>query len=603
MVGDPPLLAVRQAVLGFGPRPLFDGLDLSLASGDKACLVGRNGAGKSSLMKVLAGEIALDQGERFLQPGTKVAYLEQEPDLRDHPTVGDFVASGLPADQRDDAYRVDNALSDLDLSPDRPTGPLSGGEARRAALARLIVGAPDIILLDEPTNHLDLKAIGWLEAYLRGFRGALLLISHDRALLRAVSRSVLWLDRGTIRKRDKGFDGFEDWAERVRAEEAEAAHKLNRKIAAETRWSVEGITARRKRNQGRLRALASMRAARRERPAPAGMAKIDVAAAERSGKLVLNAKDLAKSFGDHALFSGFSTRFLRGDRVGVIGPNGAGKTTLVRMLIGLEPPDGGTVTLGTNIEIAWFDQRRESLDPEATVQESLIPHGGDMIQVGDRQRHIASYISDFLFEPGQLRSPVKSLSGGERNRLLLARLFARPSNLLVLDEPTNDLDMETLDLLEDVLGAYQGTFVLISHDRDFLDRLVTSTIALEGDGMIGEYVGGYSDYVRQRPAQSHPANRPRRRSAAQPTKPKPKSEPTKLSYKDQRALAELPEQIEALDDEIATIEQRLADPDLYRRDPKQHRALSNRLEIATGEKSAAEDQWLDLAARAETLAR
>ena len=600
MAGEPPLLTLRDARLGFGERPLFKGLDLSLARGDKACLVGRNGAGKSSLMKILAGQIALDSGERFLQPGIRAAYLPQEPDLSGFDTVGAFVRDGLPPDQRDETFRVDSAVAQLSLSPDRDANTLSGGEAKRAALARLLVADPNIILLDEPTNHLDLTTIGWLEEFLVGFRGALLLISHDRALLKAVSRSVLWLDRGVIRRRDRGFDGFEDWAERVREEEAEAAHKLNRKIAAETKWSVEGITARRKRNQGRLRALAAMREARRERPSPAGQAKLSVIAADRSGKRVLEAGGLSKSFGDLSLFVNFSTRLLRGDRVGVIGPNGAGKTTLVKILIGQETPDEGTVALGSNIEIAWFDQRRESLDPEASVQDNLLPGGGDMIMVGDRQRHIASYLGDFLFEPGQFRSPVKSLSGGERNRLLLARLFARPSNLLVLDEPTNDLDIETLDLLEDVLGSYAGTLILISHDRDFLDRLVTSTIALEGDGSIAEYVGGYSDYVRQRPSKSRPASRQR-------AKAKPKSEPKragasgKLSYKDQRALSSLPEQIDALEVEIAEIEQLLADPELYRRDPDQHRNLGDRLATAIAEKEAAEDQWLELAARAEAL--
>lgn len=601
MAGEPPLLALRGASLGFGPRPLFSGLDMALARGDKACLVGRNGAGKSSLMKILAGQQALDCGERFLQPGIRVAYLSQEPDLSGFQTVGDFVAVGLPPDHRDETYRVDTALAQLDLSPDRPTKGLSGGETKRAALAQLQVGDPDIILLDEPTNHLDLPTIGWLEGFLRSFRGALLLISHDRALLKAISQSVLWLDRGTIRRRDRGFDGFEEWADDVRATEADAAHKLNRKIAAEGRWAVEGISARRKRNQGRLRALAAMRAARRDRPPPAGLAKLKVETAERSGKLVIDAKTLTKSFGDRRLFSNFSTRLMRGDRVGVIGPNGAGKTTLVKILIGREEADEGTVTFGSNVEVAWFDQRREILDPEASVKDNLLPGGGDMIRVGDQNRHIAGYLADFLFEPGQFRSPVKSLSGGERNRLLLARLFAKPSNLLILDEPTNDLDMETLDLLEDVLGGYAGTLILISHDRDFLDRLVTSTIALEGDGTIAEYVGGYGDYARQRLPAPTPDNQPRKRPPAAPAKPKSAS--GKLSYKDQRALTALPEQIEALETEIAAIEQALADPDLYGRDPASHERLGARLTAASEALAAAEDQWLELAERAEELSR
>ncbi|MEM7441839.1 MAG: ATP-binding cassette domain-containing protein [Pseudomonadota bacterium] len=600
MAGEPPLLALRDARLGFGERPLFIDLAMSLSRGDKTCLVGRNGAGKSSLMKVLAGQIELDSGERFLQPGIRPAYLPQEPDLSGYETVGAYVKDGLPADQRDEAFKVDSAVEQLNLLGDHPAATLSGGEAKRAALARLLVADPGIILLDEPTNHLDLTTIGWLEDFLLGFNGSLLMISHDRALLKAVSTSVLWLDRGLIRRRERGFDGFEDWAEKVVEQEAEAAHKLNRKIAAETKWSVEGITARRKRNQGRLRALAAMRQERRDRPAPGAQAKLSVADADRSGKRVLEARGLSKSFGEQQLFSDFSTRLLRGDRVGVIGPNGAGKTTLVKILIGQEEPDEGSVALGSNIQIAWFDQRRESLDPEASVQDNLLPGGGDMIFVGDRQRHIASYLGDFLFEPGQFRSPVKSLSGGERNRLLLARLFARPSNLLVLDEPTNDLDIETLDLLEDVLGDYGGTLILISHDRDFLDRLVTSTIALEGDGRIAEYVGGYSDYVRQQPSPSRSALR--QRSKPKPkSKPKPASTSGKLSYKDQRVLSSLPEQIDALEAEISEIEQSLADPDLYRRDPEQHGKLGDRLTTALAEKEQAEDQWLELAARAEAL--
>jgi ATP-binding cassette subfamily F protein uup len=601
MAGEPPLLALRDARLGFGPRPLFDGLDLSLSRGDKACLVGRNGAGKSSLMKVLAGQIALDNGERFLQPGIRTSYLPQEPDLAGFDTVGGFVADALAGSLEDDTYRVEQALAPLNLDPERPSTGLSGGEAKRAALARLLVGEPDIILLDEPTNHLDLPTIGWLERYLTSFRGAVLLISHDRALLNAVSRSVLWLDRGIIRREEAGFAGFESWAETIRAEEADAAHKLNRKIAAEGKWAVEGITARRKRNQGRLRALAAMRAARRDRPPPARLAKLTVETADRSGKLVIDARALSKSFGDKRLFSDFSTRLLRGDRVGVIGPNGAGKTTLVKTLIGREQPDTGTITFGSNVKIAWFDQRRESLNPETSVRYNLLPGGGDMIQIGDRNRHIAGYLADFLFEPGQFRSPVKSLSGGERNRLLLARLFASPSNLLVLDEPTNDLDMETLDLLEDVLGSYDGTLILISHDRDFLDRLVTSTIALEGDGSVAEYVGGYDDYVRQRTETAKPAERMRKRTPT-PT-PRKKSASTKLSYKDQRALTALPDRIDALDSEIADIERALADPDLYRREPARHEQLGSRLASAIQEKSAAEDQWLELAERAEEMSR
>ncbi len=618
----PPLIALRGATLGFGGRPLFAGLDVALAPGDRACLVGRNGSGKSTLLMALAGQVELDAGARFLQPGTRIGYLPQTADLSGFATVLDYVAAGLPPDQAGETFRAEAALAPLGLDPGRDPRPLSGGEARRAALARALAADPEVLLLDEPTNHLDLPAIEGLEQTLAGFRGALLVVSHDRTFLSRVSNRTLWLDRGRLLVRDHGFAGFDEWAEAVYAAEERAEARLDKRIAAETHWLREGLTARRRRNQGRVRALQQMRADRREHQGRQGTAKLDPAEATAGGRLVIEAEDIAKRFpgsdgtGETVIVCGFSSRIQRGDRIGVIGPNGAGKTTLVRILIGDIPPDRGTVRLGANIEPAYFDQRRAALDPETSLRRVLDPAGGEQVFVGGRPRHVAGYLRDFLFDPARLDSPVKSLSGGERNRLLLARLFARPSNLLVLDEPTNDLDMDTLDLLEDVLGDYGGTLILVSHDRDFLDRLVTSVIAVEGGGDVAEYVGGYSDYARQRPAAPPSATAP---SAAPPsaagpsatapsaagrakeTAPRPRTAPRKLGYKQQRELDELPGRIEALTAEAAALEAALADAELYTRAPNVFAAKTSRLNAVQAELAAAEERWLELAELAERL--
>ncbi|MGP1396785.1 MAG: ATP-binding cassette domain-containing protein [Inquilinaceae bacterium] len=610
MAGPPPLLALRGATVTFGGDALFDGIDMALAAGDRACLIGRNGSGKSTLLKVLAGTVALDGGTRFVQPGTRITVLAQDPDVGGFDSVGAYVAAGLPADEAHDTFRVDAALAEVGLDADATPEALSGGEAKRAALARALAGRPDVLLLDEPTNHLDLPTIEWLERRLADLRGALLLISHDRAFLTALSRRMLWLDRGRMRALDRGFAAFDAWADAVLEEEAQERHRMDRRIESETRWLRQGLTARRKRNMGRVRALQALREERRQRPPPGGVARLDPTAAARGGTLVLEATDICKSVpgpdGPRCLVRGFSTRILRGDRVGVIGPNGAGKTTLVRILIGALPPDGGTVRAGSGIEIAYFDQRRESLDPDATLRRVLAPGGGDQVTVGGQPRHVAGYLKDFLFDPSRLDSPVKSLSGGERNRLLLARLFARPSNLLVLDEPTNDLDMETLDLLEEVLADYAGTLILVSHDRDFLDRLAGSIIAVGGGGSVAEYAGGYSDYLRQRPSPAEPkrsADPARRPPPARQTTDAPPSAPRKLTYGQQRALDALPGEIDRLTAEIADLKDGLSDPDLYRRDPALFHANTERLAKAEAALTEAEERWLDLAALAETLAR
>ncbi|WP_029009591.1 ATP-binding cassette domain-containing protein [Azospirillum halopraeferens] len=606
MAPPAPIVALQGASVTFGGRPLFEGVDVAVGRGDKACLVGRNGSGKSTLMKVLAGMVAADGGERFVQPGARIAYLPQEPDFTGFASVHDYVAAGLPETERDEAHRVDAVLDRLQIDGGLAPASLSGGEARRAALARTLVGNPDVMLLDEPTNHLDLPTIEWLESELQAFRGGLLLISHDRAFLNHLARRTLWLDRGGLRVSDKPFARFEEWQAEVFAADEAASHKLDRKIEGEMKWLREGISARRTRNMGRVRALLQLRTDRAERIKGGQQAKLAISEAERGGRLVIEAERIAKTFdtpdGPRPIVRDFSTRILRGDRIGVIGPNGAGKSTLLKMLTGQMEPDSGVIRLGTSLEIAYFDQRRATLDPEDTVRHVLCPYGGDRVVVNGESRHVAGYMKDFLFDTRQLDSPVKALSGGERNRLILARLFARPSNLMILDEPTNDLDMDTLDLLEEVLGDYQGTLLLVSHDRDFLDRLVTSTIALEGDGSAAEYAGGYSDYLLQRPPRDTPA--PAAAPKAKPAAPAAVTAPKargKLSYKDQRELDELPARLDRLAAEIGRLEGMLADPDLFTRDPAAFTRAGESLHARQAELAAAEERWLELESLREEL--
>ncbi|MCB9959912.1 MAG: ATP-binding cassette domain-containing protein [Rhodospirillaceae bacterium] len=601
----PPILQLSQARLAAGGTVLFDGLTLALGQGDRAALIGRNGAGKSTLLGVLAGRVALDAGELFVQPGKAVAELAQIPDFAGSTTVADYVAAGLPAHLAPEDHRVDIVLDELGLDGARNPATLSGGEARRAGLARALVVEPDLLLLDEPTNHLDLPTIEWLEDRLAGWRGALLVVSHDRMFLSRLTNRVVWLDRGTVRVRSDGFRDVEAWIEAAYAEEDATLARMDKRIASETKWLREGLTARRKRNMGRVRALSQLRAERRQRDGRPDAAKLAISEARSGGRIAIEAEGISKSFdgpdGPLRVVTGFSTRILRGDRVGVLGANGAGKTTLVRLLTGELAPDSGTVRHGTGLEIAYFDQSRASLDPALSVRRALLPDGGDQVHLAQGTRHIASYLRDFLFDPGRMDSPVSSLSGGERNRLLLARLFARPSNLLVMDEPTNDLDLETLDLLEDVLGDYAGTLLLVSHDRDFLDRLVTSVLAVEGGGRVDEYVGGWSDYARQRPALAV--------GKAAPAKPAPAARPApavakprqKLGFKEQRDLELLPTRIEALDAEIARLHAELADPTLFARDAKAFQAKSDRLHAAEADRTAAEDRWLEVATLAESL--
>ncbi|TKA94570.1 ABC-F family ATP-binding cassette domain-containing protein, partial [Cereibacter changlensis] len=499
-----PLLQLSGISLTFGGDPIFDNLDLVVHPQDRVALVGRNGSGKSTLLKIMAGLIEPDRGERVVPPGVTVGYMEQDPDLSAWETLGDYAASALPEGEE---YRVAMVAEGLKFTPETLVSAASGGEKRRAALAKLMAHAPDLMLLDEPTNHLDIQAIQWLESELKGTRTAFVLISHDRAFLRALTRATLWVDRGQVRRRESGFDGFEEWRETVWAEEDEARHKLDRKIKAEARWAVEGISARRKRNQGRVRALAALRAERSSQIRRQGVAAMELESGPTSGKRVIEAKGISKAFGDKPILANFDLRVLRGDRVAFVGPNGVGKTTLLKMLTGEIAPDEGQVILGTNLQIAVFDQTRAQLDPDASLWDNMttdpamrVSGQQDQVMVRGTPRHVVGYLKDFLFDERQMRAPVRSLSGGEKARLLLARIMARESNLLILDEPTNDLDVETLDLLQDILGDYDGTVLLVSHDRDFIDRVATTTIAMEGDGRAMAYPGGWSDYQSQRAA-------------------------------------------------------------------------------------------------------
>jgi len=599
----PPLLFLDDVYLSFGGTPLLEGADLSVSAGDRLCLVGRNGSGKSTLLKIAAGLIEPDRGERFLQPGATVRYLPQEPDFAGFETVLAFVEDGLAPG--DDPHRASYLLGQLGLTGAETPAHLSGGEARRAALARTLAPEPDILLLDEPTNHLDLAAIEWLERELSRLRSALVMISHDRRFLENLSGATIWLNGGATRRLDKGFGAFEEWRDDLLDRAEDERHKLDRKIAREEEWIKYGVTARRKRNQRRLRDLAELRQTRRDQKQKAAQGSINltVSSADMSGKLVIEAKDIAKSFGDTPVVTDFSTRILRGDRIGIIGANGAGKTTLMRLLTGRLEPDSGTVRLGSNLETIVIDQRRDALDPDATLLDTLTGGRGDTVFPGGQPKHVMSYLKDFLFLPEQARTPVSRLSGGERGRLMLALAFLKSSNLLVLDEPTNDFDIETLDLLQEVLADYSGTVVLISHDRDFLDRVVTSVIASDGGGVWTEYAGGYSDMQAQRRADGPTPERTKPAKSGRPSPAQKSRAPKrKLSFKEKHALETLPGRMADLEERIAALQKTLADPGLYARDRAKFEQASTDLNEAQDALSALEDDWLALELLREELA-
>jgi len=591
----PPLIQLKDIALTFGGTPLLSGVELSVSPGERVCLIGRNGSGKSTLLKIAAGLVESDSGSRFVQPGATIRYLPQEPDFAGHATTLAYVEAGLGPG--DDHYAARYLLEQLGLHGDEDPANLSGGEARRTALACVLAPSPDILLLDEPTNHLDLTTIEWLESELDSRRSALVLISHDRRFLSNLSRSTAWLDRGKIKQIDRGFAAFEAWRDEVLAEEEREQHKLDRKIVNEEHWLRYGVSGRRKRNVKRLGNLHALRDQRRNYRGAAGNANLAAAEAEKSGKLVIEAKNIEKSYGERRIVDHFSIRLQRGDRVGIVGPNGAGKTTLVNLLTGAAAPDSGSIRLGANLEMATLDQHRESLDPKTTLTEALTGGRGDHVMVGGKPKHVVSYMKDFLFAQEQMRTPLEVLSGGERGRLMLARALAKPSNLLVLDEPTNDLDLETLDVLEEMLGDYEGTVILISHDRDFLDRVVTSVIAPEGNGQWIEYAGGYTDMLAQRGAdlKREAATAPlveekQEAKAAAPAA----AQKRRLNFNEKHALETLPKTIAKLQTQIAKQQRLLDDPDLYRKDRRKFDEASAAIAKAHQQLAAAEDRWLEL---------
>jgi len=598
-MANPPLLTLQGMELTFGVTPLLRDAGLTVSVGDRICLVGRNGSGKSTFLKIAAGLVEADSGERFLHPGATVRYLEQDPDLSTWPTVFDYVQSGLAPG--DDEHRARYYLNSLGLTGEETTGTLSGGERRRAALARALAPAPDLLLLDEPTNHLDLPAIEWLEDELKSCGSALVLISHDRRFLSNLSRKTLWLDRGSTQELNKGFAAFEDWRDVLLEKEAEDQHKLSREIAREEHWVRYGVTARRKRNVRRMRELGDLKNKRQNYEKSVGLANIEQTDAGKSGKRVVEAKGLNKSWGDNTVIRDFSIRIDRGQRIGLIGPNGAGKTTLLNILTGNLKPDSGEIRLGTNLELATLDQHRVALNPEWSVKDALSP-GGDMIEVGGQTKHVMAYMKDFLFRPEQARTPVRTLSGGEKARLLLARALARPSNLMVLDEPTNDLDLETLDLLEDFIANYDGTVILITHDRDFLDRIARRVVAPEGDGKWQIYAGGYSDMMTQRGADVAARKAVKSASAAKFGSPSsPKAAKRKMANKEKYALEKLPREIDALNGEIARLQEELAAPDLFTKNAARFNAASKQLADTQTELDDKETYWLELEALREEI--
>jgi ABC transport system ATP-binding/permease protein len=595
------LLSLKDISLTFGGRPLLNAANLSLADEERLCLVGRNGSGKSTLLKIAAGLVEPDGGERFLQPGTTVHYLPQEPDFGAHETVLAYVEAGLGPTR--EGWRVQHYLRELGLTGEEIPSRLSGGEARRAALVRALASDPDILLLDEPTNHLDLPAIEWLEAELASLRGALILISHDRRFLEALSNRTVWIDRGETRRMDRGFTYFEEWRDKVLEEEGREQALLAQSIAREEHWMRYGVTARRKRNMRRVELLGNLRKQQKEHVGKQGVVKFAVSDASMSGKLVAEVTKLAKSFSERRIVAGLDLLVLRGNRLALVGPNGAGKTTLIKLVTGQMTPDSGSVKLGTNLNIVTLDQNRHSLNPDDVVADVITGGRGSSVTINGEVKHVMTYMKDFLFRPEQARTPVSVLSGGERARLILARELAKSSNLLILDEPTNDLDLETLDLLQEMLGDYPGTVIVVSHDRDFLDRVATSVLMHEADGKWVEYAGGYSDMLAQRGVgvEARKSDKPLAKEQLPARQVDPPQAKRKLSYKDKHALETLPSRIEALQGELRSLEAELADRMLFSRDPKSFDKASLRHAAASQELTAAEEHWLELEIMREGL--
>jgi ATP-binding cassette subfamily F protein uup len=595
-----PLLQLTDIALTFGGDPVFEDLSLVVQPGDRVALVGRNGSGKSTLLKVMAGLVEVDKGGVTVAPGMSVGYMEQDPTMEGFATLGDYASSDMDAS---DMWRVESVAEGLKFDPDRDVNVASGGERRRAALAKLMAEAPGLMLLDEPTNHMDIEAIRWLEGELSQTKTGFVLISHDRAFLNALTRATLWIDRGKVRRQEQGFAHFEEWRDKTWDDEDMQRHKLNRKIKEEARWAVEGISARRTRNQGRLRALQDLRAEKSSQIKRQGAAAMALDVGQSSGKRVIEAFGLTKEFEDKTIVRGFDLTVNRGDRIAFVGPNGVGKTTLIKMLLGELEPDEGSIKSGTNLNVAVFDQARAQLNPHTTLWDNLttdpsmaVSGKADQIMVRGQPKHVVGYLKEFLFDEAQVRAPVRSLSGGEKARLLLARLMARESNVLVLDEPTNDLDIETLDLLQDLLGEYPGTVLLVSHDRDFIDRVATTTIAMEGNGRCVTYAGGWTDYQNQR-AIDEPL-------AVKKSKSKGKTEAAtetasgELSFTEKHRLEELPAVIARLEAEIAKLGELMADPALFTDHPVKFQKATDALLDRQSKLDAAEEEWIMLEEKA-----
>ncbi len=590
MTTTPPLFTLNNAHLSFGARAILEDVSLSIMPRDRVCLVGRNGSGKSTLLKVIAGQLELDRGDRFAKPGLKVGILDQALAPSTSQTIFDFLHG------TEEAYVLEEALDNLGLDPQKQLSSLSGGESRRVMIAKAIVGSPDVLLLDEPTNHLDLVTIEWLEEAFKAYPGAILMISHDRTFLSKLSERTFWLDRGRLRTLEKGYPFFDEWAENIIEYEIRTQEKLAQKIAQETEWLHRGVTARRRRNMGRLRGLLELRQEKRDHQGPQGGVSFTTQDSPLGGKLVIEAKHVSKAFENKPIIKDFSCRILRGDRIGILGPNGSGKTTLLNLMLGKIEPDEGHIRRSKTLELAVFDQTQTSLDLNLNPWETLCEQGGDQVMVQGVPRHVMGYLQDFLFDRKQALTPLRNLSGGERNRLLLAKILAKPSNLLVLDEPTNDLDMETLDLLQEYLADYQGTLLLVSHDRDFLDRTTTHILAFEGEGHVQMYVGGYTDYAKQRVPTAQPKAEKKKVPVATKTKGK-----DKLSYNEGRELTLLPQEIEDLTNKIQTLEEKIADPSFYGRNPEGFDRTISQLQKDRHLLHQKEERWLELLEKEELL--
>ena len=599
MVAEAPIYTIRGAKLSFGLNPLFTDVDLYINRGDKICLVGRNGCGKSTLLKVIAREIEPDDAEFFIQPGVRIGYMPQEPDFTGFKTLREVVEAGLPKEEKNQTYRADRLIEYFAINENQNPEQSSGGERRKAALARSLIGEPDILLLDEPTNHLDITTIEKLEDLIKKFSGAVIVISHDRMFLDHISQTTFWLDRGVLRRNNKGFSAFEDWEDQVIEQEIIEQKALNKKIAEETEWLHKGVTARRRRNMGRLRRLQQLRQERREQIKMTGSVNLEAETAELRSKMVIEAKHISKSFGGREIVKDFSIRVIKGNKLGIVGPNGSGKTTLIKLLTKRLEPDSGFVRIGKNLEEAYFDQNRITLDPKKTLWKTLC-NEGDHIWVRGHFRHVVAYLKDFLFKPDQAQCPVSTLSGGEKNRLMLALALAKQSNFLVLDEPTNDLDMDTLDLLQEVLDDYEGTILIVSHDRDFMDKVATSLIYMRGDGTVYEHVGSYSELLEK--LKGIPLKTDTRKQAGkEELKVREKNKTQKLSYKEQYMLENLPKEIEKLGEENKAIEVALGNANLYTDDPQKFDELTSKLAANKEKLEEMENQWLEVQLKAEEL--